>query len=205
MLKKLMMLLCWLPMLVMAEDFKAGKDFDILTDKPKVIRTQAVVEEFFSYGCPWCYRLEPVLKGWLEQHTHTITFIQTPVIFNQKWTYYAKAFYVAQALKRADEFNDKLFKAIQVNHEDLASDKAMITFFTKHGADKALIESAFQNSVAMDLKLKQATAKMARYQIMAVPAFVVNQHYKTDLSQAQNPKRLLMILDYLIQLDAKKS
>nr|WP_277619290.1 hypothetical protein [Legionella norrlandica] len=43
---------------------------------------------------------------------------------------------------------------------------------------------------------------MAHYQINAVPAFVVNNKYKTDLQMAGSEERLFEILDYLIRKSA---
>jgi thiol:disulfide interchange protein DsbA len=40
---------------------------------------------------------------------------------------------------------------------------------------------------------------MAQYQITSVPAFVVNNKYKTDVQMTQSPERLLQLLEYLMK------
>ena len=39
---------------------------------------------------------------------------------------------------------------------------------------------------------------MATYQVRAVPAFVINNQYKTDLQMAKTEERLFAILDFLL-------
>lgn len=45
---------------------------------------------------------------------------------------------------------------------------------------------------------------MARYQINAIPAMVVNNQFKTDLQMAQTEERLFAIMDYLVTKAGKE-
>ncbi len=193
--------------IVWAQDFVAGKDYEIITQtttsRPK---EKIKVIEFFSYGCPWCYRIEPALSAWLNQHKDKIQLIRTPVIFKNEWGLYAKAYYTAHLLGLDDKFNPILFKAIQEEGRPLGSKEAMIAFFTANGIDETTAKSAFENSTSVAMQLGQGAKLMSQARVNAVPALVINDQYKTDLQMAQGEKRLFEILDFLVnQTDSKNN
>jgi thiol:disulfide interchange protein DsbA len=78
----------------------------------------------------------------------------------------------------------------------------MTDFFVAHGVDREIAKSAFGNSPSIDAQVSNGMALMAQYQISAVPAFVVNHHYKTDLQMAESPERLFEILNFLLKKPA---
>ncbi len=194
MLKRCLILFLLLPLTVFAEEFVAGKDYQLLSTATPAKNT---VVEFFSYGCPWCFRLEPTINTWAKEHPG-IKFSRVPVVFNKSWTYYAKAFYTANTLGKEAEITPLLFKAVQTDKLNLTHDDTMSEFLVKQGLDPAVVKSAFADSPTMDLYMKEGMATMAKYQISAVPAFVVNGQYKTDLEMAKSEQRLVAILNYLL-------
>lgn len=199
MLKKLISLLLLLPAMALAATFVEGKDYQIVTNPLAVNnKTKApVVEEFFSYGCPWCFKIEAPLNTWAAKMGKSLQVERVPVVFKPSWELYAKAYYTAKTLALADKLNPALFRAIQVDKNPLDSKQSMINFFVGQGVDKEIAKSAFENSPTIDMRVQSGMALMATYQISAVPAFVVNNKYKTDLQLAGSPERLLQILDYL--------
>jgi len=198
MIKRLLAVLLLLPTLVFADTFVAGKDYEVISSTDAASTGKMPVTEFFSFGCPWCFKLEPTLDAWVKKHQDKVTFSRMPVVFHPEWTYYAKAFYAAQLLGIGDKMNPLLFKAIQTDKKPLNSDQSMIDFFVAQGVDKATAESAFTHSTTIDMKIAEGSALMAAYHINAVPAIVINKRYKTDLQMAQGEERFFKILDYLI-------
>lgn len=197
MFKKLFILFAFLPSFVFADEFIAGKDYQILSGTDKSTSKASVVE-FFSYGCPWCYRLEGSLDTWRKAEGRQVAFHRVPVVFHPDWENYAKAYYIANSLKITDKMTPLLFKAIQDEKKDLTKAQAMIDFFVAQGVASDVVKSAFEYSPTIDLEVKQGMTQMAAYQINAVPAFVINEHYKTDLQMAKGPERLLKLIDYLL-------
>lgn len=198
MLKRLLMICLLFPLLAQAEEFVEGKDYQIITPSVQSGTSKILVAEFFSYGCPWCYKLEPTLDKWAKEHSDKVEFKRIPVVFNKDWGYYAKAYYTAELLNQGDKLNPLLFKAVQVDRAPLNSNQAMIDFFVSHGIDKETAESAFNHSTTLDMKMNEGNAKMAQFRINAVPAFVINGQYKTDLQMAQSEERLVALLNYLV-------
>ena len=202
MLKKILCLLFLFPALALAADFVEGKDYQVITQASEAVIKGPTVTEFFSYGCPWCYKLETPLNEWTGKMGKTVHLERVPVVFKPNWDLYAKAYYTAKTLALVEKFNPLLFKAIQVERTPLESKQTMINFFVTQGVDREIAKSAFENSPTIDMKVQTGMALMATYQISAVPAFVINNKYKTDLQLAGSPERLLEILTYLARKPA---
>ena len=204
--RHLLALIClFLPFFAFAEEFTLGKDYEVFNTKASKPTSHKVsVTEFFSYGCPWCYKIEPSLTNWVKQKGNSIEFSRVPVVFNKDWLFYAKAYYTAKLLNLDSKFNNLLFQAIQNKNETLNSNATMIAFFTAQGVDKATAQSAFENSTTVEMRVNDGTAKMTRYHINGVPAIVVNHQYKTDLQMAKTEERFFKILDFLVQKSTKK-
>lgn len=202
MIKKLFcFFILWLPLACFSETFEAGKDYEIVdTSSLKAVATndKVSVTEFFSFGCPWCFRIEPTLNQWTTLNSQTIKLKRIPVVFNKEWIYYAKAYYAADLLGIGSKVNPLLFKAIQTDKKLLNNNQAMIDFFVALGVNKEIAESAFTHSTTVDMKIQEGNVIMGRMRINAVPAFVVNHKYKTDLQMAKDEKRLFQIIDYLV-------
>ena len=188
-------------------EFVVGTDYEIIkNDKPsRHLNKNIPVTEFFSFGCPWCYRLEPALNRWVHQQGSKINFKKIPVIFNKDWDYYAKAYYTAEALSLNSILNPALFKAILNDKKHLNSQQAMIDFLTQHGVDLTTAKSAFDHSPSIELNLVKSQRLMVNYRINAVPAIIINDQFKTDLQMAKTEERLFAILDYLLTKSAQKT
>ena len=139
------------------------------------------------------------MQNWMGKNVH---LERIPVVFKPEWDLYAKAYYTAKTLALSDKLNPALFKAIQEDKRPLNTKQSMIDFFTSQGVDREIAKSAFESSPTIDMRVSNGMSLMASYQISGVPAFVVNNKYKTDLQMAGSPQRLFEILDYLMRKPA---
>ncbi|MCC5792735.1 MAG: thiol:disulfide interchange protein DsbA/DsbL [Legionellaceae bacterium] len=183
-----------------ASPFVAGKDYQILkaNQTTPTVEKPVSVLEFFSYGCPWCYKLNAPLEQWAKTHQKQVRLERVPVVFHAEWRLYAKAYYAAQLLGIEPEMTPALFRAIQDKKEKLDSADSMSAFFIKQGVDEATARSAFSHSPTLELQLKAGLQTMGQYHIQAVPAVVIGQRYKTDLQMAGSVERFFEILDMLL-------
>ncbi len=157
------------------------------------------VTEFFSYGCPYCYHLDPTVEQWLKSKPANVSFNRIPVVFHPTWAVYAKAYYAAQALGVEDKVTPVLFNAIQNDKQPMTNQQDLEKVFVAQGVSKNDFESAFNFSPGVDAQIKRGQDLMQAYQIMAVPAFVVNNQYRTDLGMVKgDDKRLMQVLSYLV-------
>lgn len=182
-------------------EFIEGKDYEIVINNanvPPFPENKITVQEFFSYGCPWCYQLEPELQIWLKKKPDNVAFERVPVIFEKYWDNYAKAYYIAKALGVEKQLTPKLFNAIQEQNKTLGTESAMEAFFISKGIKKDVAESAFQPSPSLDAQVKQGPQLMQAYQVYVIPAIVVDGKYRTDLRLAADQKRFMNIVSFLV-------
>ncbi len=201
MLKRCLVIIFLLfPLFAIAEDFVVGKDYELLSASKNTSpsRQNISVKEFFSYGCPWCYRIDNSLRQWVTQQGEKIEFSRIPVIFNREWILYAKAYYTAKYAGVEASVSPALFKAIQEDKKTLTNTEAMINFLKTQGIDVAIAKSAFEHSTTIDLQLKESANLMTFYHINAIPALIINNEYKVDLQMAGSEERLFKILDFLV-------
>lgn len=198
MFKKLLCMIFFLPILVHAAEFVEGKDYEVIVNAKTSASKTPQITEFFSYGCPSCFKIEAPLTAWVSNLGKSIEFTRVPVVFHPNWDLYAKAFYTAKTLALTEKMDPILFKAIIVDKKTL-NKESMTALFVSQGIDKEIAKSAFENSPTIDLQVNEGISLMSQYQINAVPAFVVNKKYKTDLQKTGGPERLFEVLNYLIK------
>jgi thiol:disulfide interchange protein DsbA len=84
------------------------------------------VVEFFYYGCPHCYELEPALKNWLKRKPTDVEFRQQPAVFRENWIPLTKTYFALDALGLLPKLSDKVYSA--VHDEGLGlSDEALMS------------------------------------------------------------------------------
>lgn len=177
--------------------FTAGKDYQLLKNG----KANHKVIEFFSYGCPWCYKLEPSIEKLTTSLPKEIAFERVPVVFEPGWDIYAKAYYALKLLDKSKQLSPVIFKAIQEQNQKLNTPKEMIKFLVQQGIDESTAQSAFYHSPTIETMVKQGMGLMQQYQVYRVPALVVDGKYKTDLMMVDgDEKKLLKVVDYLVKL-----
>jgi protein dithiol oxidoreductase (disulfide-forming) len=150
---------------------------------------KTTLAEFFSYGCPACYSIEPTLTKWLDQHK-SIAFQRVPSVFRSEWEIYAKAYYVAKHFGISEKITPALFKAIHDEKQDLSTPNQMADFFAKQGIDKKQFEAVFNFAPQVAGQVSRADALFHKYKIFAIPSFVINGKYLTnaDMTGGNNQK-----------------
>lgn len=164
-------------------------------------KEKVTIIEFFNYGCHWCFSLEKPLHAWAKNLPAYVEFKRVPVVFDRSWEVYAKAYYLAAALKMSDKIDPLLFEAIQTKKQTFKTNADMIKFFTQQGVDEKIAQNAFDSSLEIDSELAAGKKLMKDYQITGIPGFVVNGKYKTDLTMVNGDNEKLFKL--LNELAAK--
>lgn len=160
------------------------------------------VIEFFWYGCPHCYHLEPELAKWLKTKPKNVEFIRQPAAFSKPWENHAKAYFTAEALGVTEKLHADFFDAIQNKQQPLQTEEDLEKFFVAHGVEKTAFHNAYA-SFLVDTKVRQAVSLPARYGITGVPALIINGKYKTNATLAKSQANMLNVLDQLIKKETK--
>lgn len=171
-----------------------GTDYKVIANPGKVeVPGKIEVREFFWYGCPHCYRLEPYMQAWLRKLPSDVNFLRSPAAMNPVWEQNARGYYVSEALGIRRQAHIPLFDAINKDGKQLFDQKSLAQFYTRYGADPAKFNSLF-NSFAITGKVNQAKNLAMQYQLTGVPAIVVNGKY---VVQGEDQK-VINTINYLI-------
>jgi len=155
-----------------------GKEY-LRLKNPQPVETGKNIEviEFFSYGCPHCGELEPLLQGWLKNKPADVTFRRIPVMFQPRWENLAKAYYVLEALNE-EKLSPDLFLAVHTRNMPLWNEKDFLDWVAAKGVDRKKAEELF-NSFGINGKVSRAKQLAGSYQIQSVPTIIVDGRYAT--------------------------
>jgi len=172
---------------------------------------QVEVLEFFWYACPHCYALEPTVQTWLKSKPAYITFTRVPVEWNEGHRSLARLFYTLEAMGKLNDLHSEIFKEIQVNGDPLigpdpdnaaAAERIQLSFIKKQGLSDADFEK-YYHDLNVETALQRADQLVQRYRVGAVPTFVVNGKYTTDVAMAGSPEKLMSLLSDLAAQEHK--
>lgn len=171
---------------------------------PAAVETgdQIEVREFFWYGCPHCYVLEPALTKWVKKMPANAQFVRTPGTA-PRWMIHAQAYYAFESLGALEKLHGAFFKAVQEQPAAYNDEKAIAGFATKQGVDRKKFDETF-NSFGVRLKLEKAKQLNQDLNISSVPAIVVDGKYLTTAAMAGGEEQMLKLLDDLIGKAAKE-
>ena len=166
--------------------------------QPQPTETDGKVEvlEFFWYGCPHCWHLEPVIEQWLATKPAGVAFRRMPAT-GPRWEPHARAYYAAESLGKLDVFHEALFKAMQVQKRPIMKEDDLVKFAGEVGIDPEEFRTAY-NSFYVEARVRKADEMGRRYGIDGVPALIINGKYRTSPSQTGGQDRLVEVLNTLV-------
>lgn len=189
-----------------ATEWKEGTHYE-LVEPPQATTTGDKIEvlEAFSYACPHCNQVAPVVEGIQKSLPANAEFVLLPVQFtSDAWKTYARAFYTAQALGIADKAHADVFRAIYVDKKlsgTAPTMESLAGFYSQYGvgADDFLATS---KSFAVETKLKRNVALVNAYAIDGTPAFIVNGKYRFSGRSAGGYDKLEALIRHLVAKEA---
>lgn len=179
---------------VSAEDFVAGKDYTVLANPEKIEGNKIIVREFFWYGCPHCYNLEPHMQNWAKTKPADVVFMQTPAAMNPVWEQNARGFYSAQLMGLEHKTHQAMFDAIQKDRQKLFDQASIGKWYASYGADLDKFNSLY-SSFAVNTKIARSQEAAKRYQLSGVPAVVVDGKYAVSGEDGKVPQ----VVDFLVK------
>jgi|TARA_Y100000816_G_C26010564_1_gene528353 thiol:disulfide interchange protein DsbA len=156
-----------------------------------------VIYEFFWYGCPHCYNLEPTM-GRIESNLEKDTIlVKVPVALRDTWESHAKAYYALQQMNLDDNLHEKIFTEIHINSNRLDTKEKLTQFIEDEGYNSKRFSEIF-DSFGTDLRVKKASRLANQYQITSVPTLIINGKYKTSGSFVSSYEELYDVVQLLI-------
>ena len=180
--------------LITSSNVYAQKYVQISTEKQKESK-DIIIYEFFWYGCPHCYNLEPTMdriEADLEKDTKVV---KLPVALRDSWIPHAKLYYALKQMDKIDLVHNLIFEEIHLEDNRLNTEQQMIDFLGKHGIDTDKFIEKY-NSFGTEARIKKASNLAKKYQIDSVPTIIINGKFLTSGSYVSSYDELYSCLLY---------
>ena len=175
----------------------AQKYVQISTEKQQDSK-DIIIYEFFWYGCPHCFNLEPTMdriEADLEKDTK---IMKIPVALRESWVAHAKLYYALEQMDKIDELHNLIFEEIHIENNRLVTEEQIVRFLEQHGIDTAKFLEKF-NSFGTEARIKKSSNLARKYQINSVPTIIINGRYLTSGSYVSSYDELYSVVNLLIE------
>ena len=183
--------------LITSSNVFAQKYVQISTEKQQESK-DIIIYEFFWYGCPHCYNLEPTMdriEADLEKDTKVV---KLPVALRDSWIPHAKLYYALKQMDKIDQVHNLIFEEIHLEDNRLNTEQQMIDFLGKHGIDTDKFIEKY-NSFGTEARIKKASNLAKKYQIDSVPTIIINGRFLTSGSYVSSYDELYSVVNLLVE------
>jgi len=180
-------------------EIREGQDYYVLSDSQPVREGNSIeVIEFFWYGCPHCYHLNPYIKTWLENPPEDVKFRYVPAILQSGWVHGAKLFYALDAIKETGRLHDKVYDAIHRDNINLTNDSVLFDWVTVLGIDTDRFTQSFRSFEIQNM-VARSTLMSRQYQLTGVPTLVIDGRYVTSGRKGGSSEDAIMVIEQLLE------
>ena len=178
-------------------DVYAQKYVQISTEKQSE-SNDIIIYEFFWYGCPHCFNLEPTIDRIEADLDTDAKIVKVPVALRDSWTPHAKLYYALSQMNEIDDLHNLIFEEIHIENNRLDTEEAMIEFLSKSEINTEIFSEKY-NSYGTEARVKKASNLARKYQIDSVPTLVVNGKYLTSGSFVSSYDELYSVVNFLVE------
>ena len=188
-----------------AKNFEEGKEYSKLnTAQPTQTGDKIEVLEFFWYGCPHCFHLEPALQKWLKNKPDNVHFIRVPAPLNPSWLVHTKTYYALELMGVGEKHHHDLFTAIHTERKRIFDLDAITAYLKELGVDVDAFNDAY-NSFAVEMRTRKAMQLGKAYELHGVPMLTVNGKYVIGADTAGGYDAMINVTNFLIEKEAKST
>jgi len=203
-MKKILLLLSLTLLLPMQacsqEKWREGSHYVVIaeqaTEKKEVL-------EFFSFWCPHCFSVEPLVKNIKSKLAEDVEFKKVHVNF-MGFTSKAiqdnatKAMMVAKELKKGDELNLAIFRYIHVSRSSITGLKDLKNIFVVNGVEPEEFDKMISSfGVNSRLKMNNKSIQKYRKYVSSVPNFIVNGKYQAKFTNDMSQDEMVDLIVFL--------
>lgn len=182
---------------------EVGKEFIVLNpSQPVSSKAKVEVTEFFYYGCPHCFQLEPELAAWTRSLPKGVVVKRQPAIFSDSWILLTQAYFTLEAVGALDRLHADLFNAIHLQDQRFPNAESIANWAVRNGVDRAKFDAAWR-SFGVSAKTNQARQISQAYKLDGVPALAINGKYLTSPALAGGHAQALKVARELIDRELK--
>lgn len=153
------------------------------------------VIEFFSYACPHCANLEPMLASWIEDLPDNVEFKRIHVAVDTMTTRLAKTYLVLETQDLLDENHRRVFDAIHERGTTFLNDEQLAEFMHGRGIESSRFLSAL-NGRHIERLIDTNRQFTLDARTLGVPAMLVGN--KFQVSARGGNRQLLDTAQWLV-------
>jgi thiol:disulfide interchange protein DsbA len=161
------------------------------------------VLEFFWYGCPHCYALEPSVNAWAKNAPKDVVFKRVPATTGG-WEELARMYYTLETMNLLDQYHQKVFDAIHKDHKNLGNKKIREEWLAANGIDPVKYAET-EKSFTVATKLQRSKQLTYAYKVDSVPRVFVNGKYYTGAELAGGQQNIFAVVDQLVAMSRKET
>lgn len=180
---------------------RARQNIEYRMIEPQPIETGDRIEviDFFWYGCPFCYQLQPSLEEWIKRKPGDVAVRRIPTLLRDSWAPHARIFYALELLNEVERLHQRVYHSYHVEELPMSKPDVMEQWAVKNGIDRRRWVDAYF-SPEVDGRLARAKRATQVYAIEGTPSLVVDGRYLTSGSMAPSLKDMVPVLEELIRL-----
>ncbi len=174
-------------------------------DPPRPVTSGDKIEviEFFYYGCPVCYELEPTLARWSFNAPSSVSLRRVPALASDSWENFAKLFYALEKLGQLQRLHWPIYDNFHFDGIKLNEEPAMLDWISRNGVDRQKFTDTYR-SPEIAAKLVAAREMTQSYDIKGVPSIVIDGKYVTSARLAGGTRELMKLVDQLVEQARKE-
>jgi thiol:disulfide interchange protein DsbA len=179
-----------------ATDFKEGDHYKVL-DLPE--SKSPLITEFFSFYCPHCFRMEPIVQALKTQLPEDVKFQKEHVSFmgGAQGKNMSKAFATAILLEKQSEIVPALFRQLHVKKTPPKNVEDIKNVFVESGINAEQFDGAF-NSFAAHSMVSRFDKSFKDSGLTGVPALIVNNKYLVKTGKITSNEQYFELVNYLL-------
>lgn len=191
------------PLAALAQPRPGANFTELNLAQPVETKGKIEVIEFFWYGCPHCYALEPLLEDWVKRLPADAEFRRVPAVLSQTWVAHAQVYFAFEALGVTERLHRPFFDAVHRDRLQVNNQQAFEEWLRRNGVEPTKFNDAAR-SFGVQSQVKRAGRVTAAYRIDGVPALAVHGRFTVSAGQAPSREGMLEIADYLIGESRKR-
>jgi len=183
---------------------QAGREY-VRLDPPQKSASGDRIEviEFFYYGCPICYELEPMLTRWAIDAPADVLVRRVPALASASWENFARLYYALEALGELKRLHWPVYEGFHFEGISLGEEPEMFEWVAQNGIDAKIFLAAYR-SPQVQAKVAEAREAIRRYGVKGVPSIAVDGKFLTSARMAGGTRELMPVLDRLVELARKE-
>lgn len=170
-------------------------------DPPRPVATGERIEviEFFYYGCPICYELEPHMTRWLAtQAPGYVALRRIPALSSEGWETLAKLYFTLEAMGEVSRLHWPVYDNFHFDGKLLNEEKVMLDWVSQNSIDRKKFAEIY-GSQETQAKIAQSRELMKTYDVRGVPTIIVDGKYLSSARLAGGTRQLMQVVDELVR------